>query len=241
VSNLQPGSNDRIKRTLARLGRSIFGYRLEIGLGVTALAIPFVRPTVAKKPEEVRLKAFGLCLVLVGLGVRAWAAAFAGRHTRSSEIQGDQLATAGPYAHVRNPIYLGSIILGFGMVLMIGDRRLLTLCLLTFLSLYFGLIPAEEEFLSQKFREEYERYCRNVPRLLPRLTPWPESVKKPFDGCAASGEGRLSLILLAILGVFRVVAAVRGIGRAKSKFRGGRGSIHPLPYKGTFHYSESNF
>jgi protein-S-isoprenylcysteine O-methyltransferase Ste14 len=241
VSNPQPGSNDRIKRTLARLGRSIFGYRLEIGLGVTALAIPFVRPTVAKKPEEVRLKAFGLCLVLVGLGVRAWAAAFAGRHTRSSEIQGDQLATAGPYAHVRNPIYLGSIILGFGMVLMIGDRRLLTLCLLTFLSLYFGLIPAEEEFLSQKFREEYERYCRNVPRLLPRLTPWPESVKKPFDGCAASGEGRLSLILLAILGVFRVVAAVRGIGRAKSKFRGGRGSIHPLPYKGTFHYSESNF
>jgi protein-S-isoprenylcysteine O-methyltransferase Ste14 len=241
VSNLQPGSNDRIKRTLARLGRSIFGYRLEIGLGVTALAIPFVRPTVAKKPEEVRLKAFGLCLVLVGLGVRAWAAAFAGRHTRSSEIQGDQLATAGPYAHVRNPIYLGSIILGFGMVLMIGDRRLLTLCLLTFLSLYFGLIPAEEEFLSQKFQEEYERYCRNVPRLLPRLTPWPESVKKPFDGCAASGEGRLSLILLAILGVFRVVAAVRGIGRAKSKFRGGRGSIHPLPYKGTFHYSESNF
>jgi protein-S-isoprenylcysteine O-methyltransferase Ste14 len=241
VSNPQPGSNDRVKRTLARLGRSIFGYRLEIGLAVTALAIPFVRPTVAEKPEEVRLKAFGLCLVLVGLGVRAWAAAFAGRHTRSSEIEGNKLATAGPYAHVRNPIYLGSIILGFGMVLMIGDRRLLTLCLLTFLALYFGLIPAEEEFLSQKFREEYERYCRSVPRLLPRLTPWPESVKKPFDGWAACGEGRLSLILLAILGVFRVVAALRGVGRAKSKFRGGRGSIDPLPYQGTFHYSESNF
>jgi protein-S-isoprenylcysteine O-methyltransferase Ste14 len=217
VSNLQPGSNDRVKRTLARLGRLIFGYRLEIGLGVTALAIPFVRPTVAKKPEEVRLKAFGLCLLLVGMGVRAWAAAFAGRHTRSTEIEGDKLATAGPYAHVRNPIYLGSIILGFGMVLVIGDRRLLPLCLLTFLALYFGLIPAEEEFLSQKFREEYERYCRNVPRLLPRLTPWPESEKKPFDGWAACGEGRLSLILLAILGVFRLVAALRGHGRGKSK------------------------
>jgi protein-S-isoprenylcysteine O-methyltransferase Ste14 len=241
VSNPQPCSNDRVKRTLARVGRSIFGHRLEIGLGVTALAIPFVRPTVAEKPEEVRLKAFGLCLVLLGLSVRAWAAAFAGRHTRSSEIEGDKLATAGPYAHVRNPIYLGSIILGFGMVLMIGDRRLLTLCLLTFVALYFGLIPAEEEFLSQKFREEYERYCRNVPRLLPRLTPWPGSVKKTFDGLAARGEGRLSLILLAILGVFRVVAALRGHCRGKSKIAERSWRTHSLPYKGTFQYSESNF
>jgi protein-S-isoprenylcysteine O-methyltransferase Ste14 len=198
----------------------MFGYRLEIGLGVTALAIPFVRPTVARKPEEVRLKAVGLCLVLLGLGVRAWSAAFAGRHTRSSEIEGSKLATAGPYAHVRNPIYLGSVILGFGMVLIIGDRRLVTLCMLTFLALYFGLIPAEEEFLSQKFREEYERYCRNVPRLFPRFTPWPESVKTPFDGRAACGEGRLSLILLAILGVFRGIAALRGLGRGKSKISG---------------------
>jgi protein-S-isoprenylcysteine O-methyltransferase Ste14 len=204
----------------------MFGYRLEIGLGVTALAIPFVRPTVARKPEEVRLKAVGLCLVLLGLGVRAWSAAFAGRHTRSSEIEGSKLATAGPYAHVRNPIYLGSVILGIGMVLMIGDKRLLTLCMLTFLALYFGLIPAEEEFLSQKFREEYERYCRNVPRLLPRLTPWSASVKTPFDGRAACGEGRLSLILLAILGVFRVVAALRGRDRGKSKLSG-RSRLHP--------------
>jgi protein-S-isoprenylcysteine O-methyltransferase Ste14 len=218
----------------------MFSHRLEIGLGVTALVAPFVRPTVAEKPNEVRLKAFGLCLLLVGMGVRAWAAAYAGRHTRSSEIEGSKLATAGPYAHVRNPIYLGSVILGFGMVLMIGDRRLLVPCLLTFLALYFGLIPAEEEFLSQKFREEYERYCRNVPRLLPRLTPWSESVKTPFDGRAAFGEKRLSLILLVILGVFRGVAALRGISRVKSK--NSERSRHPLParHKGTFQYSESN-
>ena len=195
----------------------MFGCRLEIGLGVTALAIPFVRPTVARKPDEVCLKAVGLCLVLAGLGIRAWAAAFAGRHTRSSEIEGAKLATAGPYAHVRNPIYLGSVILGLGMVLMIGDKRLLSLCLLTFLALYFGLIPAEEEFLSQKFLEEYERYCRNVPRLLPRITPWSESVKTPFDRRSAFGEGQLSLILLGILGLFRGIAVLRGVGRGKSR------------------------
>lgn len=77
--------------------RALFGYRLEIGLGVTAIAAPFVRPTLAKKPSELALKAIGLCLVLAGLSVRAWAAGFAGRHTRSSEIEGNKLAMAGPY------------------------------------------------------------------------------------------------------------------------------------------------
>jgi protein-S-isoprenylcysteine O-methyltransferase Ste14 len=210
-------TDDRFKKRLARMGRSMFTHRLEIGLGVTAAAVPFVRPTVAVRPAERGLKAAGLCLFLVGMGIRAWAAAFAGRHTRSSRIEGSKLATAGPYAHVRNPIYLGSVILGFGMVLMIGDRRLLVPCALTFLALYFGLIPAEEEFLSQKFGEEYETYCRNVPRLLPRLAAWPESVKTPFDGSAACGEGRLTLILIAILGVFRGIAALRGVGGAKFK------------------------
>jgi protein-S-isoprenylcysteine O-methyltransferase Ste14 len=202
---------DLLKSRLARIGRSMFGHRLEIGIGVTAIVAPFVRPTIAKKPSELCLKAAGLCLVLVGLGVRAWAAGFAGRHTRSSKIEGSKLATTGPYAHVRNPIYLGSVVLGFGMVLLIGDRRLWAHCALTILALYFGLIPAEEEFLSQKFHGEYEAYRRHVPRLLPRLSAWvaPCAGKTGFDRRAASGECRLGLVLAVILGVFRTIAALR--------------------------------
>ena len=79
--------------------------------------------------------------------------------------------------------------------------------------LYFGLIPAEEEFLSQKSRDEYEAYCRQVPRLLPRLKAWAQAgaVKTPFDWRAAYGERRLSMILVLIWGVFRTVAALSGI------------------------------
>jgi protein-S-isoprenylcysteine O-methyltransferase Ste14 len=203
--------DDHFKRRLARIGRSMFSHRLEIGLGVTAVAVPFVRPTIATKPSALCLKAAGLCLVLTGLGIRVLAAGFAGRHTRSSKIEGSQLVIAGPYAHVRNPIYLGSVVLGFGMVLLIGDRRLLALCALTFLALYFGLIPAEEEFLGRKFQQEYAAYCRKVPRLLPRLKAWAPvgAPKTRFDRTAAYGEWRLSLILAAILGLFRVIAALR--------------------------------
>ena len=188
----------------------MFSHRLEIGLGVTAVTVPFVRPTIATEPSALCLKTAGFFLVLTGLGVRVLAAGFAGRHTRSSKIEGSKLVTAGPYAHVRNPIYLGSIVLGFGMVLLIGDRRLLALCALTFLALYLGLIPAEEEFLGQKFQQEYQAYSRQVPRLLPRLKAWaPAGVAKTrFDRPAAYGEWRLSLILAVILGLFRVIAAL---------------------------------
>jgi protein-S-isoprenylcysteine O-methyltransferase Ste14 len=206
-----PKIDDRFKGRLARIGRSMFSHRLEIGLGVTAVAVPFVRPTIAAEPSALCLKAAGLCLVLTGLGVRVLAAGFAGRHTRSSKIEGSELVTAGPYAHVRNPIYLGSVVLGFGIVLLIGDRRLLALCAITFLALYFGLIPAEEEFLGRKFQQEYEAYCRQVPRLLPRLKAWAPAggVKTRFDWPAAFGEWRLSLILAVILGLFRVISALK--------------------------------
>jgi hypothetical protein len=73
----------------------MFGLRLEIGLGVTAVVAPFVRPTVASKPSEWCLKVAGLFLVLSGLGFRTWAAGFVGRHTRSSKIEGSKLAMAG--------------------------------------------------------------------------------------------------------------------------------------------------
>jgi protein-S-isoprenylcysteine O-methyltransferase Ste14 len=214
-SRVAPRTGARLNRALARLGRLLFTHRLEIGLGVTAVAAPFVRPTLATTPAQRSLKAGGFFLILIGLGLRVWASSFAGRHTRSQKIEGEKLAAAGPYGYVRNPIYLGSVVLGSGMVLLIGDRRLVLPCALTFLALYFGLIPAEEEFLMTKFPDEYAAYCRNVPRLLPRLTPWPGVAKKQFDWQAASGEWRLVLILAGICALFRTFAGLRSPKRAK--------------------------
>jgi protein-S-isoprenylcysteine O-methyltransferase Ste14 len=214
-SRLAPRTGDRLNRALAGAGRLLFTHRLEIGLGVTAAVAPFVNPTIARTPTQQSLKAGGFLLVLLGLGLRVWASSSAGRHTRSQKIEGDKLAAAGPYGYVRNPIYLGSVILGSGMVLLIGDRRLVIPSALTFLALYFGLIPAEEEFLTSKFPDEYAAYCRNVSRLIPRLTPWSGAAKKPFDWRAASGEWRLVLILAGILALFRIVAGLRSPTRAK--------------------------
>src|SRR3984885_15252714 len=69
-SRVAPRTGDRLNRALARAGRLLFTHRLEIGLGVTAVAAPFVKPTVAKTPAQRLLKAGGFLLVLIGFGLR---------------------------------------------------------------------------------------------------------------------------------------------------------------------------
>src|SRR5436190_21382 len=80
----------------------------------------------------------------------------------------------------RNPIYLGSMVLGLGMVGLIGDARLFPLYLAAFAFLYTILIPAEERFLLTTYGAQYEAYRSAVPRFIPRMQPWPGKTERPF-------------------------------------------------------------
>ena len=102
----------------------------------------------------------GLPVSLLGLALRAWAAGCLAKNR--------QLATSGPYAYTRNPLYLGSAILviGFG----VASRNLwLALALITvFAALYMPVVRDEEEFLRSNF-PEFDLYAQRVPRIIPRL------------------------------------------------------------------------
>ena len=78
-----------------------------------------------------------------------------------------------------------------------------------FVFLYGTIVPAEEELLRAQFAAEYARYRGNVPRLVPRLTPWPAAHRAPFDWTALWYEARLGLLLAAIYGVMRGAAWLR--------------------------------
>jgi protein-S-isoprenylcysteine O-methyltransferase Ste14 len=177
----------------------IFAHRLPAGLFAVLIAAPFVRPTYPNTMGEMMLKVVSAGLVIAGVVLRAWAAGCAGKHTRTSTIEAEKLATGGPYAFLRNPIYFGSMIVGVGMVGMIGDWRLMPLCIVTFAALYFTIIPAEEKFLEKNYPLEYEVYSKNVRRLLPRLIPWSGAQLNSFDWQAALGEWRMIVVLVAIL------------------------------------------
>ena len=199
----------RLTELMAAVGVRIFHRRMQVGLTAVLLAAFVFRPRNFFGAHETAGNFLSLLLVLAGLALRAWAAGCAGRHTRHATIEAPQLATGGPFAHVRNPIYLASTILGLGMVGLLGDPWMFALYLAVFIFLYSAIIPAEERFLRGKFGDTYVRYCANVPRVFPRLRPWQGAGHRPFDRAALFGEARLALILAAIYVGLRGAAALR--------------------------------
>ena len=106
----------------------------------------------------------GAFLITAGLAIRALASG----HVRKNE----QLITSGPYAHVRHPLYLGSLIMAAGFSLAARSWWIALMTILIFVIIYVPVMLAEEAFLRQRF-PQFEAYARAVPRLWPRLTPFP--------------------------------------------------------------------
>jgi len=109
-----------------------------------------------------RFLEFGCILIVPGLLIRFLASG----HVRKNEA----LATSGPYAHTRNPLYLGSLLIGVGFAVAARSWWVGIALVVMFFAIYLPVIRDEEAFLRQKF-PEFEEYARQVPRMLPRITP----------------------------------------------------------------------
>ena len=196
-------------KSSSSLSRAIFSHRLHVGLAVVALGGLVVRPGNIFGTHQALGVSVSIAFVLLGLALRAWAGGCAGAHTRNATIEAPRLVTGGPFAYVRNPIYLASIVLGLGMVGLLGDSWMLALYAGVFVFLYTAIVPAEEAFLRKTFPEEFARYCANVPRMIPRLRAWPDATPVQFARSAIRGEARLGLVLVAIYGFMRLAAWLR--------------------------------
>ncbi|MCE9609339.1 MAG: isoprenylcysteine carboxylmethyltransferase family protein [Chthoniobacter sp.] len=194
----------------AGVGVRIFHRRMHVGLSAVLLATLVYRPRDFFGAHATAATLVSLLLVVAGLALRAWAAGCAGGHTRLATIEAPRLATGGPFAHVRNPIYLASVILGAGMVGLLADPWMLALCVAVFVFLYTAIVPAEERFLRGQFGDAYARYCAHVPRLLPRLRGWSGAEQRPFERAAMVGEVRLAILLVGIYAGLRGAARLRG-------------------------------
>jgi protein-S-isoprenylcysteine O-methyltransferase Ste14 len=105
----------------------------------------------------------GFAVAAVGVLVRALASG----HIRKNAA----LATTGPYAFTRNPLYLGSIIIAVGFIVAARNFWIGVAALAMFAFIYLPVIMAEEKYLRSTF-PGYDRYASEVPRFLPRLTPY---------------------------------------------------------------------
>lgn len=115
----------------------------------------------------------GSIVVLIGELLRFWGVAYAGSQTRTTtSVKANQLITSGPFAHVRNPLYIGNILIytGFGIISLALFPYLQILALVWFVFQYKLIIKIEEAFLEEKFGSQYTEYKESVPRILPRLS-----------------------------------------------------------------------
>ena len=135
---------------------SIQRWRVPLGFLCAVVFFVFAKPT----PMVLTI---GGTVSLIGLAVRGWAAG----HIRKNA----QLATSGPYSYTRNPLYLGSFLLGLGFTLASGRWILAVLFAALFLGIYFPVMRVESTSLAQLFGAEYEDYRRAVPLFFPRFTP----------------------------------------------------------------------
>jgi protein-S-isoprenylcysteine O-methyltransferase Ste14 len=137
-------------------------WRVPLGFVCAAAFIALARP-------QWRTLVAGGAVAFVGLLLRAWASG----HIRKN----DALAVSGPYAHTRNPLYLGSFILGLGFTIA-ASSSLWLLALLgglfatLFLGIYLPVMRVEAATLAELFGEDYRRYAEAVPLFFPRPTPY---------------------------------------------------------------------
>jgi protein-S-isoprenylcysteine O-methyltransferase Ste14 len=111
-----------------------------------------------------RSLAYGAILIVPGLLIRALASG----HVRKNEA----LATSGPYAYTRNPLYLGSLLMGAGFAVAARSWGVGVILVVMFFAIYLPVIRDEENYLRQKF-PEFEEYARRVPRMFPSISPRP--------------------------------------------------------------------
>ena len=119
--------------------------------------------------------ALGVALVAAGLAIWAWTVRLFARIGEGTLAPWDatrHLVVEGPYRHVRNPMITGVLAVLLGEAALLGSPDILVWAALFFAinAVYFPLI--EEPGLERRFGDEYREYRRNVPRWLPRRTPW---------------------------------------------------------------------
>lgn len=149
--------SDAGARPAARGGKSLLQQlRVPMGFVLAGLYLWLARPN----PTTLGV---GAAVALLGVLVRAWAAGHI--------VKDNRLATAGPYAHTRNPLYVGSFLIACGFAVMASPSLLVAVALFWAL-VYAPVMRREAAHVRALHPEAYDAWARGVPMFVPRLTPW---------------------------------------------------------------------
>jgi protein-S-isoprenylcysteine O-methyltransferase Ste14 len=169
------------------------------------LAIPAAVLAAFGKPSALSVT-LGLPVAIAGELVRCWAVGYSGVTTRGDAVEAPKLVSAGPYAYVRNPLYVGNFLTAAGFAIAFTGRNsaahrlgLIGGSLAIMAAVYATIVPHEEAFLHGEFGAEFERYCERVPRVVPQLEPMPDGAGAWNAGVIGEAESKTFLTFGAML------------------------------------------
>lgn len=163
---------------------------MPLGYLVGAAALLLARP----QPRSLLL---GVPLAVLGEALRIWSSGHIEK-TRS-------LATGGPYAHTRNPLYLGSLLMAVGVAVASSSTWVVLVVAAYLVAFYPAVMREEAAFLRERFTAEYDTWAAAVPILLPRLTPGgPSATRFEWRRVWANREWRAALALPAVVALLHL-------------------------------------
>ncbi len=139
----------------------------------------------------------GMVVGALGLALRAWAAG----HLEKNQT----LADGGPYAHTRNPLYIGTLTVAAGFVIASRRWELAVLAAIVFVGIYLPVVELEEQHLRTLF-PQYARYAEEVPRLIP--TPRGRASKRRFQWSVYRRNEEYQALIAFLIGAVVLVVKV---------------------------------
>jgi len=140
--------------------------RVPLGFGFAAVFAIFSFPTWTSIWP-------GISIAALGILVRLWSTGYLRKH--------QELCVAGPYRWTRNPLYLGSFLIGTGFSIASANPWILLLFLILFLAIYVPVMRKEGWELVQAYGPSYQDYRERVPAFFPALRPLQNSTTRNFS------------------------------------------------------------
>ncbi|MEE9429617.1 MAG: isoprenylcysteine carboxylmethyltransferase family protein [Melioribacteraceae bacterium] len=188
---------------MKQIAKFLFKYR-------SYTPIPFVIAMLVFQQASIASILIGLAIVLTGEAFRLWGVIYAGSETRTTEhVGGTFLVISGAFGHLRNPLYLGNILIyvGVGIMSMALFPYLQIVAFLFFYFQYRLIISEEEEYLHKTFGKQFENYIKAVPRLIPSIKAYDADgvTQPPLNLKAGLRSERRTLQAIVIISILIII------------------------------------
>ena len=162
--------------------------------------IPFILALIYFAKPTLLTTTIGVFITLSGELLRLWTVGYAGGSTRATTLGAARdLVTTGPYSHVRNPLYLGNLLISVSICIIANVLWLTPILIIGYLVQYLPIIAVEEAYLLESCGSVYETYHAQVPRFFPQFNAYQTPSTHDFSLTRAFKSEKRTLTAIVIV------------------------------------------